>query len=120
MMISAVKLVEGNAAAARARAEDGRPRAKAGRKSTWTREQGQALCALIARGRTVFDAARETGLANVAIVHRWLRNHPEFRDAYVAAAGHKRPGIAASIPVAEAEAKAKELTDRIQISVKVK
>lgn len=36
-----------------------------------------------------------------------------LRDAYVGAAGHKRPGIAAGLPIDEAQAKAKELTDRI-------
>ena len=37
-----------------------------------------------------------------------------LRDAYVAAAGHKRPGVAAGLPISEAEAKAKELTARIE------
>lgn len=33
-----------------------------------------------------------------------------LRDAYVAAAGHKRPGVAAGLPIAEAEAKYRNLT----------
>jgi hypothetical protein len=37
-----------------------------------------------------------------------------LRDAYVSAAGHKRPGVAAGLPVSEAEAKAKELTAKIE------
>lgn len=37
-----------------------------------------------------------------------------LRDAYVAAAGHKRPGVAAGLPLAEAQAKAKELAADIQ------
>lgn len=37
-----------------------------------------------------------------------------LRDAYVAAAGHKRPGVAKGLPLAEAEAKAKELSEKIQ------
>ncbi len=36
-----------------------------------------------------------------------------LRDAYVAAAGHKRPGVAKGLPVAEAERQAEELTERI-------
>jgi lysophospholipase L1-like esterase len=36
------------------------------------------------------------------------------RDAYVGAAGHKRPGVAKGLPVDEAEAKAAELTERIK------
>jgi lysophospholipase L1-like esterase len=37
-----------------------------------------------------------------------------LRDAYVAAAGHKRPGVAAGLPVAEAEQKAADLTAKIK------
>jgi lysophospholipase L1-like esterase len=37
-----------------------------------------------------------------------------LRDAYVAAADHKRPGVAAGLPVAEAKAKARELSAKIQ------
>jgi pimeloyl-ACP methyl ester carboxylesterase/lysophospholipase L1-like esterase len=40
-----------------------------------------------------------------------------LRDAYVGAAGHKRPGVAAGLPVAEAEKKAQELTARIETLV---
>ncbi len=36
------------------------------------------------------------------------------RDAYVGAAGHKRPGVAAGLPIAEAEQKAAELTVKIR------
>lgn len=35
------------------------------------------------------------------------------RDAYVATAGHKRPGVAAGLPVPEAEKKAEELTAKL-------
>ena len=37
-----------------------------------------------------------------------------LRDAYVAAAGHKRPGIRAGLPVSEARQKAAELTEQIR------
>jgi len=37
-----------------------------------------------------------------------------LRDAYVGAAGHKRPGIAKGIPVSDAEKQAHELSVRIQ------
>lgn len=36
-----------------------------------------------------------------------------LRDAYVSAAGHKRPGVAAGLPIPDAEAKARELTSKI-------
>ncbi len=41
-----------------------------------------------------------------------------LRDAYVSAAGHKRPGVAAGLPVPEAEAKAKELTAKIDATLR--
>ncbi|HET6424477.1 MAG TPA: hypothetical protein VFG20_12385, partial [Planctomycetaceae bacterium] len=37
-----------------------------------------------------------------------------LRDAYVAKAGHKRPGVAAGLPLDQAEAKAAELTAQIE------
>ena len=37
-----------------------------------------------------------------------------LRDAYVSAAGHKRPGVAAGLPVAEADAKARNLSTKIE------
>lgn len=42
------------------------------------------------------------------------------RDAYLAAAGHKRPGMAKGLPVEEAEKKAAELTEEIDAAVKSK
>lgn len=36
-----------------------------------------------------------------------------LRDAYVAAAGHKRPGVAKGLPISEADAKADELSAKI-------
>ena len=37
-----------------------------------------------------------------------------LRDAYVAKAGHKRPGVAKGLPIEEADRKASELTEQIQ------
>jgi transposase-like protein len=68
-----------------ARAAGRRPRRKVGRKSTYKAERGLAVCALIAQGRTLRQATQEAGLANVAILYRWLRNHPSFRKVFVAA-----------------------------------
>jgi lysophospholipase L1-like esterase len=41
------------------------------------------------------------------------------RDAYVGAAGHKRPGVAAGLPIDEAEKRAEELTAEIQKTLPV-
>lgn len=40
-----------------------------------------------------------------------------LRDAYVGAAGHKRPGVAAGLPLPEADEKAAELSRKIQASL---
>lgn len=40
-----------------------------------------------------------------------------LRDAYVGGAGHKRPGVAKGLPVAEAEARASELAAKIEASL---
>lgn len=41
-----------------------------------------------------------------------------LRDAYVSAAGHKRPGVAAGRPLPEAEAMAKDLTSKIEATIR--
>lgn len=43
-----------------------------------------------------------------------------LRDAYVGAAGHKRPGVAAGLPLPEAEQKAADLTAKIQAALQAK
>ena len=65
------------------------PRAKAGRKSTYTRAAAEAWCDLIAEGATLREAGRHPGLPDPPMVYRWLRNHPEFRQMYKAAAEHR-------------------------------
>lgn len=61
------------------------PRAKAGRKSTYTRAAAQAWCDLIAGGATLREAGAEPGMPAPPMVYRWLRNHPEFREMYIRA-----------------------------------
>jgi hypothetical protein len=77
-----------------ARAEGRRPRRKAGRKSTYKAERGRAVCALIAQGHTLRQAAREAGLSGVPILYRWLRNHPRFRAVYIAACEEREDRLA--------------------------
>jgi hypothetical protein len=43
-----------------------------------------------------------------------------LRDAYVAKAGHKRPGVGAGLPLEQAEQKAVELTKQIEALLKTK
>jgi transposase-like protein len=81
------------------RADGGGLRQKAGRKSTYTLERGRAVCALVERGFTTGEAARRSGLANVAILHRWLRNHADFRTLYIAAAKAREDRLAFAVLV---------------------
>jgi lysophospholipase L1-like esterase len=52
--------------------------------------------------------------APVAILPLVQQRMAVLRDAYVSAAGHKRPGVAAGLPVADADKKAADLSDQIQ------
>lgn len=61
------------------------PGRKRGRKSTYTPKVADAWCELIEAGYTLREAAAVPGMPAVAMVHRWVRNHPEFRRAYEAA-----------------------------------
>jgi hypothetical protein len=81
-------------AAIRARVEGRRPLRKTGRKSTYKAERGRAVCALIAQGHTLRQAAREAGLSGVPILYRWLRNHPRFRAVYIAACEEREDRLA--------------------------
>ena len=58
-------------------------RAKAGRKSTYSRAAAEAWCDLIVGGATLGEAAAKPGMPSPPMVYRWLRNHPEFRQMYV-------------------------------------
>jgi hypothetical protein len=73
------------AEARRALAEGRKPRRKTGRKSTWTRERGEAFCALIDQGLSTRAACARPGMPDPPMVHRWLRNHPQFRECFVRA-----------------------------------
>lgn len=60
-----------------------------GRKSTYTREVGEAWCALISQGLTQREASARSGMPSVAMAHRWLHGHLEFREMYVSAAAYR-------------------------------
>ncbi len=59
-------------------------------------------------------AAAETPEAFAAFVPDVKRRMEVLRDAYVAAAGHQRPGMAPGLPLGEAEAKARAVTESIR------
>jgi hypothetical protein len=71
--------------AIRARAEGRAPRRKPGRKSTYTPQRGEAYCELIVQGFSTREASARPGMPAPAMVYRWLRNHPDFRELYLAA-----------------------------------
>ncbi len=59
-------------------------------------------------------AAKETPEHFAAFVPDVKRRMEVLRDAYLSAAGHTRPGVAAGLPLGEAEAKARSLTESIR------
>lgn len=60
-----------------------------GRKSTYSHAVARAWCDLISEGLTQREASARPGMPAVAMVHRWLRDHPEFREMYVFAAAYR-------------------------------
>lgn len=59
-------------------------------------------------------AAAETPAAFAAFLPEVNRRMKILRDAYLAAAGHQRPGVPGGLPIGEAEAKARALTESIR------
>jgi lysophospholipase L1-like esterase len=59
-------------------------------------------------------AAAETPIAYTAFLPDVTTRMRLLRDAYVAAAGHLRPGMAAGLPIGEAEATARRLTTSLR------
>ena len=59
-------------------------------------------------------AANETPEHFAAFVPDVKRRMEVLRDAYLAAAGHQRPGLAPGLPLGEAETQARDLTDSIR------
>ena len=72
---------------------------------------GQAVLA----GLGATDAAKaDTPVAFAAFLPEVTARLQLLRDAYLAAAGHLRPGVAAGLPIGEAEAKARAITESIR------
>lgn len=70
---------------ARALAEGRLPRARVGRRSTYTRAVAEAWCAAVAAGCTVREAAQQPGMPSIGCIYRWLDLYPEFRRMYALA-----------------------------------
>jgi len=58
-----------------------------GRKSSYTREWGAAVCAAIRDGASLSEVVASPGMPSFKAVYAWLRRFPEFRLAYVEACG---------------------------------
>ncbi|MFM8704405.1 MAG: SGNH/GDSL hydrolase family protein, partial [Planctomycetia bacterium] len=59
-------------------------------------------------------AAAETPEAFATFLPEVTRRMEVLRDAYIAAAGHRRPGMSPGLPLGEAEARARGLTESIR------
>ena len=74
-----------------------------------------AICrAVLAALGDAKAAAAETPAAYAAFLPEVKARLKVLRDAYVAAAGHLRPGVAAGLPIAEAEARARAITESLR------
>lgn len=69
-------------AARRARTRPG------GRKSSFTVERGEAVCALLAEGVTMMAINAMPGMPSARVVYRWLKREPAFREMVAEARDH--------------------------------
>lgn len=63
----------------------GRGNPRGGRRTLYCPPVAELICARVARGMTVGQACDLPGLPHEDTVYGWLRRHPEFAEAYVAA-----------------------------------
>ena len=74
-----------------------------------------AICRAVLRGLGDDAAAKaETPAALEPFLPEVTRRMELLRDAYLSAAGHLRPGMATGLPIAEAEAQARAITESIR------
>lgn len=67
-----------------------KPRRKSGRRTTYTRERGQAVCQAIWTGASVWEIVRRPGMPSSKAIYRWLRHEQEFRMAFIEACAVRR------------------------------
>ncbi|HEY1926587.1 MAG TPA: hypothetical protein VGG92_03910 [Caulobacteraceae bacterium] len=61
------------------------PRARSGRKSTYSRARAKAVCAMIECGLTARQIGRRPRMPSLSTIHYWLRRQPDFRPQYAEA-----------------------------------
>jgi len=60
-----------------------------GRRSSYTPELAHAVCLAIAEGASMSAVVATPGMPSFKVVYSWIRNRPDFRDAYIAACGER-------------------------------
>ena len=74
-----------------------------------------AICRAVLQGLGDKAAgANESPLALAAFLPEVMSRLKVLRDAYLSAAGHSRPGVPEGLPLAEAEAQARQLTESLR------
>lgn len=68
--------------AERATARTENPRRRSGRRSTYSRERAEVVCALIRQGLSNRQIGRMRGTPSLSTIHYWLRHQPDFRMLY--------------------------------------
>jgi hypothetical protein len=63
------------------------PKAKRarGRPTTYSAEMTETICGLMSDGMTLTAICQKPGMPGTTTVHRWLGEHPDFREAYARA-----------------------------------
>lgn len=56
-----------------------------GRPCSFTTDQGDAICILLAEGRSLNEICRQEGMPDKSTVIRWLGKYPDFRNQYAKA-----------------------------------
>jgi hypothetical protein len=82
------------ARAAAAIAKGKRPRDwVSGRPSTYTLEADLEICAAIEMGASLSEVVRRPGAPSFKAIYRWLRQRPEFAEAYAEACRRREAGV---------------------------
>jgi hypothetical protein len=68
--------------------------AAAGRPTSYSAEMAEAICGLLATGKTLTAVCGKPGMPGTTTVHHWLGEHEEFRDAYARAREMQAAAIA--------------------------
>jgi len=71
--------------------------AKLGRPSEYTPERAQAICELLAQGKSLRTVCKEEGMPEVKTVFKWMSDYPDFLQQYARAKQESADAMAEEI-----------------------